>query len=327
MHRRLIAPGRSPPPCCWRSRHRRRTTPPGAPGIGDPYYPAYGNGGYDVSHYDLRLQHQRATDELQGTATLLATTTQDLSRFDLDFLLDVSEVRVNGAKASFTTSGQHELEITPATPLPRARPSRSSSVTAGCPRRRARTASRPGTALRTGPSRTSRVGLAAVPQQRPSERQGHVRRLGGGAGRYAGDFQRHAPVDEFAARLDPLQLAVQQAAGDLSRDARHRKIRHHDGHDGRRRPGRQRVQQGPRRQRRGRAGEHQRTGEIVDWLTGYFGPYPFSSVGGYVPNTTTGYALETQTRVYYSPGSSRTAPTPPWSSMSWRTSGTATTCP
>ncbi|MFE2683752.1 M1 family aminopeptidase, partial [Streptomyces mirabilis] len=45
----------------------------------------------------------------------------------------------------------------------------------------------------------------------------------------------------------------------------------------------------------------ERTGEIVDWLTGYFGPYPFSSVGGYVPNTTTGYALETQTRVYYSP--------------------------
>ena len=62
---------------------------PGAPGIGDPYYPAYGNGGYDVSHYDLRLKYQPATDELEGTATLLATATQDLSRFDLDFLLDV----------------------------------------------------------------------------------------------------------------------------------------------------------------------------------------------------------------------------------------------
>ncbi|MGW1289666.1 M1 family aminopeptidase, partial [Streptomyces sp. NPDC002586] len=45
----------------------------------------------------------------------------------------------------------------------------------------------------------------------------------------------------------------------------------------------------------------ERTGELVDWLSGYFGPYPFSSAGGYVPNTTTGYALETQTRVYYSP--------------------------
>lgn len=32
-----------------------RGTPPtpGAPGIGDPYFPTDGNGGYDVTHYDL----------------------------------------------------------------------------------------------------------------------------------------------------------------------------------------------------------------------------------------------------------------------------------
>ena len=28
---------------------------PGQPGIGDPYYPELGNGGYDVDHYDLTL--------------------------------------------------------------------------------------------------------------------------------------------------------------------------------------------------------------------------------------------------------------------------------
>ena len=28
---------------------------PGADGIGDPYYPQDGNGGYDVGHYDLDL--------------------------------------------------------------------------------------------------------------------------------------------------------------------------------------------------------------------------------------------------------------------------------
>lgn len=95
---------------------------PGAPGIGDPYYPAYGNGGYDVSHYDLRLKYQPATDRLEGTATILARTTADRSRFNLDFLLDVGEVRVNGAKASFTTSGEHELEITPKKPLDKGAP-------------------------------------------------------------------------------------------------------------------------------------------------------------------------------------------------------------
>ena len=56
MHRRIIAPGALaaasillaiPASAAPRS--------PGAPGIGDPYNPAYGNGGYDVNHYDLRL--------------------------------------------------------------------------------------------------------------------------------------------------------------------------------------------------------------------------------------------------------------------------------
>ncbi|MFF5145504.1 M1 family aminopeptidase [Streptomyces sp. NPDC013157] len=94
------------------------TCTPGAEGIGDPYHPAYGNGGYDVSHYDLRLKYQPATDELEGTATLRARTTQDLSRFDLDFLLDVSEVRVNGVEAAFATVGEHESVITPWTVAP-----------------------------------------------------------------------------------------------------------------------------------------------------------------------------------------------------------------
>jgi hypothetical protein len=33
---------------------------PGAPGAGDPYYPFAGNGGYDVSHYDLELTYDAA---------------------------------------------------------------------------------------------------------------------------------------------------------------------------------------------------------------------------------------------------------------------------
>lgn len=85
----------------------------GSAGIGDSYFPDYGNGGYDVQHYDLRLRYDPATDRLSGTATLLARATQDLSRFDLDFLLDVSSVRVNGWAANYTKAGEHELVITP----------------------------------------------------------------------------------------------------------------------------------------------------------------------------------------------------------------------
>ncbi len=59
--------------------------------------PLDGNGGYDVTHYDIRLSYQPATDLLSGTTTILARTTQDLSQFNLDFLLTVTSVRVNNA--------------------------------------------------------------------------------------------------------------------------------------------------------------------------------------------------------------------------------------
>jgi aminopeptidase N len=90
---------------------------PGEPGIGDTYYPDYGNSGYDVSHYDIRLRYFPDTDRLTGTTTLLAKATADLSSFNLDFLLDVSSVRVNGWAAGFARSGVHELVVSPARTL------------------------------------------------------------------------------------------------------------------------------------------------------------------------------------------------------------------
>jgi hypothetical protein len=86
VHRRFTAPGALAVSLLLAIPASAADYEPGASGIGDPYYPAYGNGGYDVSHYDLRLKYQPETDRLEGTATLLARTTQDLSRFNLDFL-------------------------------------------------------------------------------------------------------------------------------------------------------------------------------------------------------------------------------------------------
>jgi aminopeptidase N len=86
---------------------------PGAAGVGDPDYPTYGNGGYDVGHYDLDLRYQPDSDELTGHATILATATQDLSRFDLDLLgLTVDAIRVSGRTANWTRDGS-ELVVTP----------------------------------------------------------------------------------------------------------------------------------------------------------------------------------------------------------------------
>jgi hypothetical protein len=39
---------------------------PGAPGVGDEYFPTYGNGGYDVRNYDLDVAYDPATDVVEG---------------------------------------------------------------------------------------------------------------------------------------------------------------------------------------------------------------------------------------------------------------------
>jgi aminopeptidase N len=86
---------------------------PGAAGVGDPYFPLEGNGGYDVQHYDLAFSYDPATDRLDATNKVTARATQDLSRFDLDLQqLQVSGVDVNDRAAQFTRDGQ-ELQITP----------------------------------------------------------------------------------------------------------------------------------------------------------------------------------------------------------------------
>jgi aminopeptidase N len=78
---------------------------PGAPGIGDDYFPLDGNGGYDVEHYSLDLSYEPATDVLSGTATITATSTQDLSSFNLDLDgLTVEAVTVNGSDADWSTA-------------------------------------------------------------------------------------------------------------------------------------------------------------------------------------------------------------------------------
>lgn len=88
---------------------------PGASGIGDPYFPLDGNGGYDVQHYDLDIGFDPATHRLDGEATITARATQNLSAFNLDFIgLRLRSLTVNGVKAATTRKGQ-ELTVKPKT--------------------------------------------------------------------------------------------------------------------------------------------------------------------------------------------------------------------
>jgi aminopeptidase N len=88
---------------------------PGSDGLGDPFFPQAGNGGYDVKHYSLDLKYVRGVNRLDGEAKLYARATQSLSSFNLDLraFMVVSDVEVNGRDAEWSHDGGQELTVTP----------------------------------------------------------------------------------------------------------------------------------------------------------------------------------------------------------------------
>ncbi|MFF7728725.1 M1 family metallopeptidase [Streptomyces sp. NPDC008001] len=276
---------------------------PGAPGVGDSYYPEDGNGGYDVSHYDLRLKYQPKTDRLEGTATLLATPTQALSRFNLDFTLDVSEILVNGKKATYQRSGAHELEVTPAGPLEKGKPVTVVVRYSGVPSAvkidgysawkhtpdGAVLAQEPQSAAWWFPSNDHPTDKAtydvsvSVPDDVQAISNGVLVSQSSKLGWTRYNWRSTKPqatylttlaVGKFDITTDttanglPVVNAYSKDLGDNLSSAK---------------------------------ASVERSAEIADWASTVFGPYPFTALGGYVPNVTSSYALETQTRPFYSP--------------------------
>ncbi|MGC4803705.1 M1 family metallopeptidase [Micromonospora sp. DT233] len=97
-------------------------TPPrqfkaGAAGAGDAYFPRYGNGGYDVTRYTVKVRYDPAKDHLSGTTTVQATATAHLASFNLDLAgLTVRAVTVDDAPARHAHA-DGELVVTPANGL------------------------------------------------------------------------------------------------------------------------------------------------------------------------------------------------------------------
>jgi len=87
----------------------------GSPGMGDSLYPGFGNGGYDAVSYTLDINiHDVKTSDLSAVTTIDAVATQDLSQFNLDFAgFEITNLTVNGEAAKFERKGQ-ELTIIPA---------------------------------------------------------------------------------------------------------------------------------------------------------------------------------------------------------------------
>lgn len=91
---------------------------PGAAGIGDPYFPLLGNGGYDTIHYTLDLNLDIANGSILAASAIIdAVATQNLSAFNLDFRgPEIDAIAVDGIPASWSREGG-ELTITPSAPI------------------------------------------------------------------------------------------------------------------------------------------------------------------------------------------------------------------
>jgi len=91
---------------------------PALAGLGDPYFPTLGNAGYDVEHYLIDLDVDADANVIRGEATLTATATADLEVLYLDLLgLTVDAVAVDGAPAPFTRAAA-ELVVDPEPVIP-----------------------------------------------------------------------------------------------------------------------------------------------------------------------------------------------------------------
>lgn len=102
------------------------TTPPqtnpnateGSPGLGDPYYPDAGNGGYDVSRYQISLSWDPGPAVITATTTISARSAHELRSFYVDLALQTDRVTVDGQLAGFEKQGFQNVKIVPTTPVP-----------------------------------------------------------------------------------------------------------------------------------------------------------------------------------------------------------------
>jgi aminopeptidase N len=270
----------------------------GAASAGDAYTPGDGNGGYDVSHYGLKLTLNPGDSvrALDGTAEIAATATQNLARFNLDLTgLNVGSVKVDGASAQQQRQGS-ELVVTPSKALAKGAKFTVTVAYSGTPKEIndpilgrygwIRTsdgvfiACQPSGAHTWFPSNDHPSDKATfdfditVPQGSTAVANGEQASSTEG-GRHT-TWQVKEPMATYLATVDvgkfdvkkgktprgvPILVAVDPSVDTATAEDVYAKV-----------------------------------AEITDAWVDLFGPYPFSSTGAIVDNADVGFALETQTR-------------------------------
>ncbi|MEU0540006.1 M1 family metallopeptidase [Nocardia sp. NPDC005978] len=270
----------------------------GAAGVGDPYYPLDGNGGYDVRHYDVTLGYVPQTHELTGSTRVDATATQPLRMFNLDYSgPPVTKVSVNNLPAWFERTGEHELVLTPLLPLLPGLPFSVQVDYAGAvtdtdgegwvlsPSGGAFTAGEPHSASSWYPLNDTPLDKATFTLHATVPAEWEVMSIGAkvrdevrGADRTV-DFEMRQPVIGYLTTIaiDRFEFLEQRRANGtplLSAFA----------------PEAMKAMETERR-----------LPEILDFSEELYGPYPFDTAGGIYVDTELEFSLETQSRPIYAP--------------------------
>lgn len=272
----------------------------GAPGIGDDYFPIDGNGGYDVRRYDIHDTYSFATRRLSGWTAVTLRSTQELTAFNLDFLLPVSSVRVDGRPAAFSKPLRHELRIVPRDPIPQASTVRVEVRYAGRPdaaryagesnwladRGEVVTMNQPHMAPWWFPANDHPLDKARmrIHITVPAGRRVIANGLPAGRDRHGDQVTWHwraEPMVPYLAYFAAGRFTVERgtAQGLPWLVAVSRRL--------------------PASTRPGALTLLRRSPGVVRWLASELGPYPFASTGGLVTSLRPGFALENQTRPVY----------------------------
>lgn len=274
--------------------------PAGSPGIGDPYYPDYGNGGYDVSHYAVNVEYDQPKNIVSGRTGIRAVATQNLSQFNLDLALRAKLVTVNGRAAKFTQT-EHELVVTPAMPVKKGDAMRIEVTYKGNPSETKVNGYSPWITTPDGAAALGEPEAAAwwfPSNDHPRDKATYdititvpkgVEALSNGklvSSKTSGQWQtwrwsESSPMASYLAFFVTGQFTITKGTSQGI-------------------PWLNAVTSVASPAQKYAATDLARTPEVIGWEATQFGAYPFDTMGGVAPNASMGFALENQTRPVYS---------------------------
>jgi aminopeptidase N len=268
------------------------------PTLNDSLYPELGNAGYDALHYTIHVDTPVVQNFLTATTIIEAEATADLARFSFDFVgLSVESVLVNGADAAFEQQGR-KLVVTPSAAVengaifvtevryagqPRGLLDASLGATLGWNYEDGMiyVVSEPNGSQTWYPvndhpsDKATYTIIATVPDAYVAAANGTLEsRVDNGNGSVTYTFEMRQPMASYLTTLNiDRYLEFQTVAPETGVPIRNFVPESLEAF----------------------ASVFNRQGEMMDFFSGLFGPYPYDVYGGIIINTTTGFALETQT--------------------------------